>query len=103
MRTAVIGIVFCCFNNNYKIVPAVQRLDDCSPQSGSVLWLIEQSTAPVNLRREAESAASTAPGWCSLRLPLEEHLARHRLADLFVDALQRPPTARMRCGPGCRC
>ena len=83
------AFVFCCFNNNYKILPAAfdswMRILDAV--QGSVLWLLEDnSTAAVNLRKEAEKR-----GICSERLifakrmPLPEHLARHRLADLFLD------------------
>lgn len=85
------GFVFCCFNNNYKILPPVfdiwMRLLKAVP--GSVLWLFQDNDSVVgNLRREAESR-----GVCGDRLvfaprmPLDEHLARHRLADLFLDTL----------------
>jgi protein O-GlcNAc transferase len=85
------GFVFCCFNNNYKITPDVfdvwMRL--LRQVEKSVLWLFEDNAdAAHNLRREAErrGVASSrivfAPRW-----PPEEHLARHRLADLFVDTL----------------
>jgi protein O-GlcNAc transferase len=81
--------VFCSFNNSYKITPEMfevwMRLLRAVP--GSVLWLLEGNRfAPANLRREAE-----ARGVASERLviaprqPLPEHLARHRLADLFLD------------------
>ena len=83
------GFVFCCFNNNYKILPATfaiwMRLLERVP--GSVLWLFEDNpTASKNLRQEAQargvdpSRLVFAPRW-----PLAEHLARHRLADLFID------------------
>jgi predicted O-linked N-acetylglucosamine transferase (SPINDLY family) len=85
------GFVFCCFNNNYKILPATfdvwMRL--LKGVSGSVLWLLEDNpTAAKNLRKEAEirgvdpSRLVFAP-----RMKLEEHLARHRAADLFIDTL----------------
>ncbi len=85
------GFVFCCFNNNYKITPPVfdvwMRL--LARVEGSVLWLFEDNPAVArNLRREA-AARGVAPGRLVFapRLPLAEHLARHRLADLFVDTL----------------
>ena len=85
------GFVFACFNNNYKITPEVfdvwMRL--LGRVDGSVLWLLaDNDTAVANLRREA-----VARGIASERLvfapraPLPEHLARHRLADLFLDTL----------------
>jgi protein O-GlcNAc transferase len=85
------GFVFCCFNNNYKITPAMfdvwMRLLARVP--GSVLWLLrETADAEANLRREAQ-ARGVDPTRLVLagRLKLDEHLARHRLADLFLDTL----------------
>jgi protein O-GlcNAc transferase len=85
------GFVFCCFNNNYKITAPVfdvwMRL--LAAVEGSVLWLLPaNSDAPENLRREA-AARGIDPARLVLaeRLRLPEHLALHRLADLFVDTL----------------
>ena len=85
------GFVFCCFNNNYKILPPTfdgwMRI--LQAVEGSVLWLFEDSeTAARNLRQEAQ-ARGVAPDRLvfAKRLPLAEHLARHRLADLFLDTL----------------
>ncbi|MGA8032189.1 MAG: hypothetical protein WCB48_07315, partial [Casimicrobiaceae bacterium] len=85
------GFVFCCFNNVSKITPSVfdvwMRL--LRNVCGSVLWLLDGgAVAERNLRMEAEARGVDprrlvfAP-----RLPLAEHLARHRLADLGVDTL----------------
>jgi protein O-GlcNAc transferase len=54
---------------------------------GSVLWLLEGNPfAPANLRREAEVRGMAAERLVfAERLPLADHLARHRLADLFLD------------------
>ncbi|HEX7789304.1 MAG TPA: tetratricopeptide repeat protein [Afipia sp.] len=85
------GFVFCCFNNNYKITPQTfdgwMRILERVP--GSVLWLIEDNpVASANLRKEA-AARAIAPGRLVFapRMPLPEHLARHRYADLFLDTL----------------
>jgi hypothetical protein len=54
-----------------------------------VLWLLEGPPAATrNLRREAASRG-VAPERLvfALRLPLETHLARQRLAGLFLDTL----------------
>ena len=83
------GFVFCCFNNNYKILPETfdgwMRL--LQTVEGSVLWLLaDNPTAVRNLQKEAQNRGVEprrlvfAP-----RMPLDEHLARHRLADLFID------------------
>ena len=85
------GFVFCCFNNNYKITPEVfavwMRL--LRRVEGSVLWLFEDNPAAArNLRREAERRGVAAARLVfAPRLAPDAHLARHRLADLFVDTL----------------
>jgi protein O-GlcNAc transferase len=85
------GFVFCSFNNCYKITPAVfdiwMRL--LRRVEGSVLWLLrDRATAETNLRREA-AARGIDPARLvfASRLPQADHLARHRLADLFLDTL----------------
>lgn len=85
------GFVFCCFNNNYKITP--QTFDGwmriLARVPGSVMWLIEDNaTASGNLRKEA-AARGIAPERLvfAARMPPDEHLARHRCADLFLDTL----------------
>lgn len=83
------GFVFCCFNNSYKITPDVfevwMRLLSRIP--GSVLWLLAANpAAAVNLRREAEKRGVAGSRLVfAPRAPLPDHLARHRLAHLFLD------------------
>ena len=86
------GFVFCSFNGNHKINPPVfdvwMRL--LRRVEGSLLWLrADKPVAVANLRREAE-----ARGVAGERLVFAErtekpamHLARYRLADLFLDTL----------------
>ncbi len=85
------AFVFCCFNNAFKIAPDIfdiwMRLLDAKPHS--VLWLLEANSAVVgNLRQEAQHHG-IAPDRLIFapRLPLADHLARHRQADLFLDTL----------------
>jgi len=85
------GFVFCCFNNNYKITPTIF---DCWMRilhqvQGSVLWLLEDNpTAVTNLRKEANSRGVHGDRLIfANRMPLAEHLARHRTAELFLDTL----------------
>ncbi len=85
------GFVFCCFNNSYKVrsplFEAWMRLLGEVP--GSVLWLLEDNAAARrNLEREAH-ARGVEPSRLVFgpRLAHAEHLARHRLADLFLDTL----------------
>ena len=85
------GFVFCSFNNSYKIAPEIfdiwMRL--LRAVEGSVLWLLDDTAeAGANLRREAEARGVAASRLVfAPRMPLEEHIARQRLADLFLDTL----------------
>lgn len=83
------GFVFCSFNQSFKFEPAVaatwMRLLAAVP--GSVLWLLDTNDAAKAVLRglaEREAVASSrlvfAP-W----IAKPEHLARMRLADLFLD------------------
>ena len=86
------GIVYCCFNAHHKITPGtfdswmrlLHAVDD------SVLWLKMGSAVAVrNLRKEA-ARRGIAPERIVFAAPmprLEDHLARHCLADLFLDTL----------------
>ena len=85
------GFVFCCFNQAYKILPATfdgwMRI--LKAVEGSVLWLLDDNpTATRNLRQEAQTRGVDGRRLVfARRMPLDEHLARHRLADLFIDTL----------------
>lgn len=85
------GFVFCCFNNNYKITPGTfagwMRILKQVP--GSVLWLFEDNPmAALNLRKAAQRCEVSPERLVfAQRMPLPEHLARHRLADLCLDTL----------------
>jgi protein O-GlcNAc transferase len=87
----VSGIVFCCFNSAWKISPAVfdvwMRL--LQEVNGSVLWLLHDfDGAEANLCREAvERGVDPARLIFAARMAPDDHLARHRLADLFLDTL----------------
>ena len=85
------GFVFCCFNNSYKIMPPVfaawMKLLREIPQSA--LWLLEDSAeAKRRLQQAAQAAGVDAARLVfAARVAPAEHLARHRLADLFLDTL----------------
>lgn len=83
------AFVFCSFNNNYKIGPAMFRtwMRLLSRVPGSVLWvLVKNPVCRANLLSEAEaSGIDPARIVFAKVLPTPEHLARHRLADLFLD------------------
>ncbi len=85
------SFVFCCFNNNYKITPnmfdvwarLLKKIDN------SVLWLIEGNPeATKNLKKEAKIRNIDVSRLIfAKRMKLEDHLARHKNADLFLDTL----------------
>jgi protein O-GlcNAc transferase len=81
--------VFCCFNNNYKISPTEfdiwMRL--LGRIESSVLWLLKSNKwAEQNLKREAEARGISAERLVfAEKVPQAEHLARQKLADLFLD------------------
>lgn len=83
------GFVFCCFNNNYKITPTTfdvwMRILQQVP--GSVLWLLQDTPeSAANLQREAEQRGVPAQRVVfAPRMPNADHLARHSMADLFLD------------------
>jgi protein O-GlcNAc transferase len=86
------AFVFCCFNQSFKISPAIfdiwmrllREIDD------SVLWLKDNgAVASRNLRREAERRGVTGERlvFAPPVQDLADHLARHRQADLFLDTV----------------
>ncbi|MDD2767869.1 MAG: UDP-N-acetylglucosamine-peptide N-acetylglucosaminyltransferase [Methylococcus sp.] len=82
------GFVFCCFNQAYKITPAVFdiwcRLLDAVP--GSVLWLLKNPLAEANLEREAlRRGIDPSRLVFAEEMPQAEHLGRLQLADLMLD------------------
>ncbi|MCX7627422.1 MAG: tetratricopeptide repeat protein [Methylophilaceae bacterium] len=85
------GVVFCGFNQTFKILPEVFDvwMHLLREVPGSVLWLLQgHPLAEENLRREAE-ARGVAPERLAFapRQPLAQHLARQSLADLLLDTL----------------
>jgi len=86
------GFVFACFNTIYKISPEIfdvwMRL--LKAVEGSVLWLPGPTPAVIaKLRQEAQArgVASERLVFARYAKRAEDHLARHRLADLFLDTL----------------
>jgi len=83
-------LVFCSFNHDYKINPHMfkvwMKLLKAVP--GSVLWLMKlNSTAYTNLAKYTREHG-VDPGRIIFaeRVPaIEDHLARYRLADVFLD------------------
>jgi len=91
------GFIFCSLNNGWKITRPVfeiwMRL--LKQVEGSVLWLLDGSHAD-NLRRHAVSRGIEPSRLVfASKLPPDQHLARHQLADLFLDTL--PYNAHTSC------
>lgn len=85
------GFVFCCFHNSYKITPAIfdlwMRL--LSSLRKSVVWLrVDDELTRRNLCQNAK-VRGIDPGRLVFadRVNMTDHLDRHCLADLFLDAL----------------
>ncbi len=85
------GFVYCCFNNAYKITPEIfaswMRIMTAVP--GSVLWLLANASDSIARLRGAAETQGVDPARLVFgpSLPSARHLARHRLADLFLDTL----------------
>jgi predicted O-linked N-acetylglucosamine transferase (SPINDLY family) len=84
------GFVFCSFNHDYKINPPVFEvwMRILSRVEGSVLWLMRlNNAAEENLRKEAEKRGIARSRLIfATRVPsISDHLARYRLAGLFLD------------------
>jgi predicted O-linked N-acetylglucosamine transferase (SPINDLY family) len=84
------GFVFCCFNNNFKILPTTfdSWMRILKSVDGSVLWLFKENPWVVeNLKKEAQKQGIDGQRLVfAERMPLlSEHLARHLQADLFLD------------------
>ncbi len=85
------AFVFCCFNAAWKITPALfdvwMRLLKALPDS--VLWLLEDNSSMVAHLRSAAGERGVDAGRLvfAARAAPAAHLARHRLADLFLDTL----------------
>lgn len=83
------GFIFCCFCNNYKILPATfdgwMRI--LKAVDKSVLWLFEDNAgASANLKHAAQLRGVDPNRLIFAKsLPQPDHLARYSLADLFLD------------------
>ena len=85
------GFVFCSFNSHWKIGGGLfalwMRLLAQVP--GSVLWQRQPNDDAAAVLRAAAAAHGVDPARLVFAppLPLEQHLARHAVADLFLDTL----------------
>ncbi len=84
------GLVFCCFNNSYKILPEVfdRWMRILKRTENSVLWLQHaDGLVAANLRKEASRRGIDGSRliFADRMASVHEHLARMRAADLFLD------------------
>jgi predicted O-linked N-acetylglucosamine transferase (SPINDLY family) len=84
------GIVFCSFSHDYKINPKIFEvwMKLLKEVPDSVLWLMKlNEVAQINLiDRTREHGVDVKRIIFASRLPrIEDHLARYKLADLFID------------------
>ena len=83
------GVVFCCFNNSYKLNPrSVGRLlRVLRGVPGSVLWLLSGPGRADERLREVARQQGVEPARLVFmpKLPHPHYLARYRHADLFLD------------------
>jgi predicted O-linked N-acetylglucosamine transferase (SPINDLY family) len=84
------GFVFCCFNNGFKITPAIfdSWMRILTRIENSVLWLSPTNPASAaNLHKEAvrRGVQPRRLVFAARLASLPEHLARLRAADLFLD------------------
>lgn len=83
------GVVFCCFNNSYKLNPRSMRRAFTVLQGvpDSVLWLLSgPGNADARLRSAAREAGLDPARLVFMpKLPHPTYLARYQHADLFLD------------------
>jgi predicted O-linked N-acetylglucosamine transferase (SPINDLY family) len=84
------GAVFCSFNHDYKINPPLFDvwMKLLRTNENSVLWLMQlNDDAHTNLQKEAalRDVNPTRLVFATRLTKIEDHLARYRLVDLFLD------------------
>jgi len=83
------AFVFCCFNGTQKITPHVfdRWMEILKRTPGSVLWLLDSNPETNARLRDAAEARGVDRTRLVFALKLQNafHLARYRLADLFLD------------------
>ena len=91
--------IFCCFNSNQKILPEIYTswANVLNKVPNSILWLLSgNKKSDQNLRIEAEKrGVDKSRILFAEKLPINEHLARIKFADLFLDTF--PYNAHTSC------
>lgn len=84
------AFVFCAFNNTYKITPEIFSiwLQLLNQLPKSVLWLsptTQEAKENLYLKANTQGIDASRIIFATRTENLEDHLARHQLADLFLD------------------
>ena len=83
--------IFCCFNNSYKINPKIFNvwMNILKKTNNSILWLLEENFLnKKNILKESKNLGVLDNRIIFAdKIKNSEHLARHKLADLFLDTL----------------
>ena len=83
------AFIFCSFNSNYKITPYIFNIwmNILKKVPNSILWiLVSNSDAKKNLKLEAkQSGVNENRIIFAKKIPVNEHLKRMQIADLFLD------------------
>ena len=84
-----LGVVYCCFNNSYKLNPASfdRAMQVLTQVDGSVLWLMSGPGHSDDRLRDAARNAGVDPSRLVFmtKQPQHEYLSRLQRADLFLD------------------
>ena len=99
LNLPVEDFIFCCFNTNKKILPNIVKLwsEILNQIPKSVMWLMSSNNyAEKNLKKEFENRNIDSERliFCN-KVPISEHLARIKHADLFLDTF--PYNAHTSC------
>jgi predicted O-linked N-acetylglucosamine transferase (SPINDLY family) len=85
------AFVFCCFNNSYKVTPAIFEIWTrlLREVEGSVLWMVaSDASVERNLRRETDERGIASHRIIfAPRVRYLDYLAQYQLADLFLDTI----------------
>jgi len=96
--------IFCCFNTHQKISPSIFKYwcEILKKSPESVLWLLENNEfSTKNIFQEAtKRGINNKRILFAKKMKIEEHLARLKFADLFLDTF--PYTAHTTCSDALR-
>ena len=87
------SFVFCCFNNNFKITPSIFNIwmNILKNVKNSIFWLMIKGNNPTvknHLKKEALKKGIEPDRLIfASHMPLPDHLARLKLANLFIDTM----------------